>query len=318
MLKISTYLPPKILSNQDLQLEFPDYNVEKLGKKIGIEERRVCGPNETPIDLAEKACLKLFKEVDASSIDFLIYCTQSPEYFLPTSACILQDRLNLNKNCGAFDYNLGCSGYVYGLAMAKSFIASGIAKNVLIVTAEAYSKHVDSGDITNRAIFGDAATATFIDKSFTKKIGEFNLGTDGSGAKNIIVKGGGVNNNFKNSFEKDDRFYMNGPEVFKFTLDNVPLSIEDCLKKNKLEKSEINYFILHQANKYMLNNIRRKLGVEKDIFFNNMINSGNSVSNTIPIALKKALDEGLIKSEDKVLLSGFGVGYSWGSTVINL
>jgi 3-oxoacyl-[acyl-carrier-protein] synthase-3 len=254
MFDISTYLPSKVVTNSDLQLEFLGYNFERLGKKIGIEERRICEANETPLDLAIKACENLFEKVDKKVIDFVIYCTQSPEYYLPTTACILQDKLGLRKDCGAFDYNLGCSGYIYGLAMAKSFINSKLASNVLLVTAEAYSKHIHSKDITNRAIFGDGATATLIKTSNVNQIGEFNLGSDGSGVENLIVKGGGGKAGFQNSFKQEERLFMNGSEVFQFTLDNVPLSINDCLEKNELSKSEIDYFILHQANRYMLNN----------------------------------------------------------------
>ena len=316
MIKISTYLPSKVITNSDLQVEFPDYNLKRLEKKIGINERRVCDENETPLDLAIKACEKLFLEVDKDAIDFVIYCTQSPEYYLPTTACVLQDKLGLSVNCGAFDYNLGCSGYIYGLALAKSFISSGLASNVLLVTAEAYSKHLDSKDVTNRAIFGDGATATFIDQEASLKIGEFNLGTDGSGAENLIVASGGAKTQFVNDLSEEGKFHMNGPEVFKFTLDNVPLSINDCLLKNEMDKNEIDYFILHQANKYMLNNLRKKIEVEEDKFYNEMSNTGNTVSNTIPIALEQSLKSSLIKAGDCVLLCGFGVGYSWGSTLL--
>ena len=317
MIKISTYLPSKVITNSDLQVEFPDYNLNRLEKKIGIQERRICDENETPLDLAVKACEKLFLEVDKDSIDFIIYCTQSPEYFLPTTACILQNKLGLSTSCGAFDYNLGCSGYIYGLALAKSFINSGLATNVLIVTAEAYSKHLDADDVTNRAIFGDAATATLIDKEAALKIGEFNLGTDGSGAPNLIVPNGGAKTQFINDCTKEGKLNMNGPEVFKFTLDNVPFSINDCLNKNKKEIKDIDYFILHQANKYMLNNLRKKIVVEEERFFNDMIHTGNTVSNTIPIALEQSFQSSLIKAGDCVLLCGFGVGYSWGSTLLN-
>ena len=316
MIKIGTYLPSKVITNSDLQVEFPDYNLKRLEKKIGISERRVCDENETPLDLAIKACEKLFLEVYKDAIDFVIYCTQSPEYYLPTTACILQDKLGLNVNCGAFDYNLGCSGYIYGLALAKSFISSGLASNVLLVTAEAYSKHLDSKDVTNRAIFGDGATATFIDKEASLKIGEFNLGTDGSGAENLIVTSGGAKTQFVNDLSEKGKFHMNGPEVFKFTLDNVPLSINDCLLKNEMDKNEVDYFILHQANKYMLNNLRKKIEVEEGKFYNEMSNTGNTVSNTIPIALEQSLKSSLIKAGDCVLLCGFGVGYSWGSTLL--
>ena len=318
MFDISTYLPSKVVTNSDLQLEFLGYNFERLGKKIGIEERRICEANETPLDLAIKACENLFEKVDKKVIDFVIYCTQSPEYYLPTTACILQDKLGLRKDCGAFDYNLGCSGYIYGLAMAKSFINSKLASNVLLVTAEAYSKHIHSKDITNRAIFGDGATATLIKTSNVNQIGEFNLGSDGSGVENLIVKGGGGKAGFQNSFKQEERLFMNGSEVFQFTLDNVPLSINDCLEKNELSKSEIDYFILHQANRYMLNNLRNKLGIEKERFFNEMLKSGNTVSNTIPIALKNNIESGNLKGKSNILLSGFGVGYSWGSVVISL
>jgi len=316
MIKISTYLPSKVITNSDLQVEFPNYNLKRLEKKIGIQERRICEDNETPLDLAIKACEKLFLEVDKKSIDFIIYCTQTPEYFLPTTACILQDKLGLSTSCGAFDYNLGCSGYIYGLALAKSFINTGLASNVLIVTAEAYSKHLDAGDVTNRAIFGDGATATLIDKEASLRIGEFNLGTDGSGAPNLIVPNGGAKSQFVNDSNKEGKLNMNGPEVFKFTLENVPLSINDCLNKNNKEIGDIDYFILHQANKYMLNNLRKKIVVEEDKFFNDMINTGNTVSNTIPIALEQSFKNSLIKEGDYVLLCGFGVGYSWGSALL--
>lgn len=316
MIKISTYLPSKVITNSDLQVEFPDYNLKRLEKKTGINERRICDEKETPLDLAIKACEKLFLEVDKDAVDFVIYCTQSPEYYLPTTACILQNKLGLSVNCGAFDYNLGCSGYIYGLALAKSFISSGLASNVLLVTAEAYSKHLDSKDVTNRAIFGDGATATFIDKDVSPKIGQFNLGTDGSGAENLIVASGGAKTQFVSDLSEEGKFHMNGPEVFKFTLDNVPLSINDCLLKNEMDKNEIDYFILHQANKYMLNNLRKKIEVGEDKFYNELSNTGNTVSNTIPIALEQSLKSSLIKAGDCVLLCGFGVGYSWGSTLL--
>lgn len=317
MLKIEVAFPDKILTNSDLGLELNE-RTKKLGGKLGIMERRVCAEDETAIDLAVKACEKLFKKINKDEVDFIIYCTQSPEYFLPTTACVLQDRLGLKKTVGAFDYNLGCSGYIYGLAMAKSFIQSGIAKNILLVTAEAYSKFIHEDDKSNRAIFGDAATATLMDSELANKIGEFELGSDGGGAENLIVKGGAGKSKFQPFDSKESMFYMNGPEVFKFTLDNVPASINACLDKNNKELSGIDYMVLHQANAYMLKNLRRKIGIEKEKFHSDVEKTGNTVSNTIPIALFDAQNKGLIKSGDCLLLSGFGVGYSWGATIINL
>lgn len=315
MIRIEVALPEKVVSNEDLGL-YNDEKLKNLGKKLGINERRICADDETALSLAIKACEKLFESFDSSLVDFIIYCTQSPEYFLPTTACILQEKLGVRKSSGAFDYNLGCSGYIYGLAMAKSFIRTGIASNVLLVTSEAYSKHIHDQDISNRAIFGDAATATLINENVANSIGKFNLGTDGGGQNNLIVKSGGGQANFISSRRRENLFFMNGPEVFQFTLDNVPSSINDCLVKNGIKLDDVNYVILHQANAYMLKNLRRKIGVDENRFYSNVQNIGNTVSNTIPIALKDALENGLIKKNDYVLLSGFGVGYSWGSTII--
>lgn len=316
MLNISVAFPDKIVYNSELQGLNPDYNFPRLEKKLGIKSRHVCADTESAFDIAVKACNSLFENYDKSKIDFIIYCTQSPEYFLPTTACVLQNKLGLNTNCGAFDFNLGCSGYIYGLSMAKAYIQSGIAENVLLVTAEAYSKHLHQDDLTNRAIFGDAATATVIDKAFSAKIGAFNLGSDGSGAEHLIVKSGAGKASFKSSDAKEDLFYMNGPEVFQFTLNNVPKSVEDCLLKNEASKSDVDFFIFHQANKYMLSNLRKKIGIEEDKFYVNVEETGNTVSSTIPIALAQSIKSGLIKVGDSVLLCGFGVGYSWGSTII--
>jgi len=316
MLNLEIALPEKILTNENLQNLNPEYNFKRLEKKLGIRERRVVEKGETSLDLAIKACNQLFKSFDKEKVDYIIYCTQTPEYLLPTTACILQNKLDMGVNCGAFDFNLGCSGYIYGLSMAKSFIQSGMASNVLLVTAESYSKYIHEEDITNRAIFGDAATATIIDEELAKKIGVFNLGSDGSGAENLIVKDGGSQSDFSNTGNKDQMFYMNGSAVFQFTLDNVPLSVHDCLNKNNLDLEDVDYFILHQANKYMLGNLRRKLGVTEDKFHVDVEYVGNTVSSTIPIALSQSTERGLIKKGDCVLLCGFGVGYSWGSTII--
>lgn len=316
MLDIEVVFPEKSISNKELALIDPNYNFDRLAKKIGIDERRVCGENETALDLAEKACEALLKRYDKANVDFIIYCTQSPEYFLPTTACILQNRLGLRTNIGAFDYNLGCSGYVYGLAMSKGLIKSKIAKNVLLVTAESYSKFLDEKDITNRAIFGDAATASMITAEVAEGLMEFNFGTDGSGAEHLMVKGGGAKSNFCFNNSKEDKLNMNGSEVFQFTLDKVPESIFNCLQKNEMTIEQIDYFILHQANKYMVNSLRKKINGDKDKFYNDVLKTGNTVSNTIPIALKKSIIEGWVNKEDYVFLSGFGVGLSWANTIL--
>lgn len=325
--KIYYYLPEKIITNKDLEADFPEWDSEKIENKIGIKERHIADETETALDLGYKAALGLINEIDKSKIDFLLFCTQSPDYFLPTSACILQEKLGLNKDIGALDYNLGCSGFVYGLALAKGLIHAEIVSNVLLVTSETYNKHIHKKDKSNRTIFGDGAAATLITKSDKEKIFKFDLGTDGNGKNNLIVQNGGIRNRKLITTEKmdnagniysDDNLFMNGPEIFNFTIEMIPKTINNCLIKNDITLEEIDFVIFHQANKYMLEHLRRKLRIPSEKFYINLEKTGNTVSATIPIALKDCLDKGLIKKGSKVLLSGFGVGYSWASTIIEI
>jgi len=322
---ISYALPDKIVTNEDLVKEFPEWTVEKIAGKVGVEERHVVTENETAADLAVKAAEKLFTEhhVDKNSIDFVLFCTQSPDYFLPTSACIIQNNLGLRTDIGALDFNLGCSGYIYGLSLAKGLIFGGIAKNVLLLTSETYSKHIHPKDKGNRTIFGDAAAATLISVEGFAEIGEFSLGTDGRGAENLMVKKGAMrcpnplndivfdeNGNPKSS----DYLFMDGGEIFNFTSEAVPVLVEQILERNKLKLEDIHLVVFHQANKYMMNYLRKLIGIEPDNFYIYLEKVGNTVSSTIPIALYNAQKEG--KLIGNILLAGFGVGYSWGGVVI--
>ncbi len=326
---ISYYLPERVVTNEELVKEFPEWSVEKVAQKVGVDSRHLAAENETAGDLAEKAAIKLFEEnrIDPKSIDFLMLCTQSPDYFLPSTACILQDRLGIPTSAGAFDYNLGCSGCVYGMAMAKGLIASGIAKNVLLLTAETYNKYLHPSDKSNRSIFGDGAAACLISTEGFAEIGEFSLGTDGSGANNLIVKTGAARQ--RKATEKfveddedhvwfDDYLYMNGGNVFNFTLEVVPAMMKEILEKNHLEKDQIDYYVFHQANKFMLNTIRKVCVLPKDKFYVNLATTGNTVSSTVLIGLKDCMTNGTIKAGDKVMISGFGVGLSWGGTILSL
>lgn len=332
---ISYVLPDKVVSNEELVKEFSEWTVEKIANKVGINNRHVVTENETAVDLAIKAAQKLFEdnpEIKKEDIDFVILCTQSPDYFLPTSACIIQEKMGLPTTCGAFDFNLGCSGYIYGLAIAKGLIAGGIAKNVLLLTAETYTKHLHPRDKGNRTIFGDAATATLVSTEGWAEIEDFSLGTDGRGAENLIMKTGGMRNPEKaNDLEFDengnpissDYLFMNGANIFTFTQKNVPLVVKDCLNKNLLTIEDVNLFIFHQANSYMLEFLRNKMKIPKEKFFVNMSEIGNTVSNSIPIALADAKSQGLIsscgeKEDGYILLCGFGVGYSWGACILKL
>lgn len=325
---ISYFLPPLSLDNIMLNQAFPEWAADKISSKTGIYKRYITDDNTCSSDLGIKAAEKLFKEynIDRNTIDYILFCTQSPDYFLPTTACIIQDRLGIPTSAGALDFNLGCSGFVYGLSLAKGLILAQEAKNILFITAETYSKFIHPNDKSNRTIFGDAAAAILISaqKGYAS-IGKSSLGTDGSGSENLIVKRGGMRfpkQNENTEFEldefdnarNDNYLYMNGSEIFNFTSQKVPLLVEATLKKNNLNPDNINLYIFHQANKFMLNHLRKKLAIDEEKFFYFLENCGNTVSSTIPIALKEAIIAK--KTIGNVLLAGFGVGYSWGGIIL--
>lgn len=323
---IAYSLPDTVVSNQDLVNEFPEWSLEKIAKKVGVVNRHLVAEGQCASDLAEQAAKKLFLEndINKSCIDFILLCTQSPDYFLPTTACLLQDRLGLSTHCGALDFNLGCSGFVYGLALAKGLIESNAAKNVLLVTAETYSRHLHERDKGNRTIFGDAAAATLVSTTGFAEIGDFDLGTDGSGAKNLIVRSGAMRHQDKIgdiSFDKSgnpvssDHLYMNGSEIFNFTLETVPDLVENVLKKNGLSKGAVALYVFHQANKYMLDCLFDLMEIKEEKAFVYISEVGNTVSSTIPIALFEARKKQMLMGN--VLIAGFGVGYSWGGCVLN-
>lgn len=324
---ITYYLPERVVTNEELLKEFPEWSVYKVAQKVGVDSRHIVAENETAGDMAEKAALRLFEEyeIDPQSIDFVMLCTQSPDYFLPSTACVLQNKLGVPTSAGAFDYNLGCSGCVYGMAMAQGLISAGIAKNVLLLTAETYNKYLHPSDKSNRSIFGDGAAACLISIEGFAEIGKFSLGSDGSGANHLIVKSGAsrqkqATGQFVEDEEGhiwyDDYLYMNGGAIFNFTLEAVPAMMKDILAKNNFTKDEINYYVFHQANKFMLDTIRKVCLLPKDKFYVNLTNTGNTVSSTVLIGLKDCIDNGVISSGDIVMITGFGVGLSWGGTIL--
>ena len=325
---IEYYLPERVVTNEKLVERFPEWDAEKVTKKTGIRERHVADDDETAADMAAAAASKLFQADSRlrEQVDFLLFCTQSPDYKLPTSACVLQDRLGLPCTIGALDFNLGCSGWVYGLALAKGLIGAGLAKNVLLLTAETYSKYTHSDDKGNQSLFGDGAAATLLSTDGMARIGEFVLGTDGRGAGNLMVKTGGARHpeplreegsDANGYILSSDHLYMNGPEIFNFTLDAVPPMLDECLLKNGLSKEQADLFVLHQANQYILNTIRKIYGVPKERFFIDLEHTGNTVSSTIPIALKDALQGQVIVKGRHVMVAGFGVGYSYGACLLD-
>ena len=322
-------LPEKILTNQMIADEFPEWTVEKIEKKIGIKERHITVDGETASDLAIKAAEKLFaaNDYDRNEVDYLIFVTQSPDYHLPTTACLIQSRLGLSKKITAIDVNLGCSGFVTGLSLAKAIIVSGQAKNVLLLTAETYSKYMHERDKSNRTIFGDGAAATLISTDGFAEVGEFVIGTDGEGAENLIVKTGGARHphpmndlkfdDFGNPFSSDNLF-MDGPAILNYSLDSIPQLVKDVLEKNHLVLDDINLHVYHQANIFLANLERRKLRIPQDRYYCNIEHVGNTVSSTIPIALSLALKDGAIKDGFNILSVAQGLGYTWGGFVLKI
>ncbi len=331
---IAYFLPELLLKNEELAARFGDWTSEKITEKTGITERHIAKGDECASDLAVRACENLFERNIhlREDIDFLLLCTQSPDYFLPSTSCVVQNRLGLSTTCGALDFNLGCSGFVYGLGLAKGLIETGQAKNVLLVTAETYSKFIHENDRSVRTIFGDGAAATLIQatpsngNTLDELIGPFIYGTDGRGAKNLIVPVGGMRQRFSSADEtQTDAFgnertssnlYMNGGEIFNFTIRAVPEAVRQLLEVMRLNLDDIDLIVFHQANRYMLEHLQKKLKIPKEKFVFAMERVGNTVSSSIPIALSEAAASGRLKDGQRVMVVGFGVGYSWAATVI--
>jgi 3-oxoacyl-[acyl-carrier-protein] synthase-3 len=329
--EIEYELPERVLDNQMLADEFPEWDVDKIFQKTGISERRIVAEDETASDLAFRACEKLLAKSGTAreEIDCLIYCTQSPDYVLPATACILQHRLRLPQHCAAFDFNQGCSGFIYGLGLAKGFIESGQCKNVLLVTAETYSRYINPKDKSVRTLFGDAAAVTLIKacEEQAPYLDRFRYGSDGAGAENLIVPMGAARRPFaaeavpveyaddSGNVRSDANLYMNGSAIFEFSMTRVPALFASLFDEQfKVEDADL--FVFHQANQFMLEALRRRLKLAPEKFISEFKHCGNTVSCSIPIALKESLEKGQIRPGSVITAIGFGVGYSWGGCVI--
>ena len=328
---IEYHLPPRTETGEQLAAAYPDWNVLKIQERTGIATRHIAAPDQTSADLAVLAASQLFDSgvCTPQDVNFLLFCTQTPDHFLPPTACLLQDRLGIPTTAGALDFNLGSSGFVYGLALAQSLIETLGLKNILLLTADTYSKLIHPADRSVRTIFGDGAAAALISSvpGDQPRMGPYVFGTDGSGGPNLIVPAGGMRlrsspdtavekTDAGGNIRTDENLFMDGGEIFAFTLNSVPKLVKALLEKAGIDKDAVDLFVFHQPNRHMLEAMRKQIKIPPEKFFIHLENCGNTVSATIPIALRAAQDQGVLKPGALVLLAGFGVGYSWAANLV--
>jgi 3-oxoacyl-[acyl-carrier-protein] synthase-3 len=319
---VAVYLPEKVEDNDFLASQYPKWDMELIFAKTGVRQRHIAGPEECASDLGVAAAEKLFADfqIDRGTIDFLLFCTQTPDYPLPTTACLIQDRLGLPTSIGALDFNLGCSGFVYGLSLADGLIRGGTASRVLLITAETYSKYIDPTDRSLRTIFGDGAAATLVEASDVPSLDGFVFGTDGSGGDMLLVSEGGARP-AKDAIQPRKRrrwpssLYMDGPELVKFSLDIAPPLIEGVLARAKWTQDQIDMYLIHQATLFMLDHLRERLSLDLEHTPEALEDYGNTVSSTIPILIRDLRESGRLRPGKQTLLMGFGVGLSWAGCV---
>lgn len=315
---IAVHLPEMVETNEMLAQQYPRWDLQLIAEKTGIQQRHLAAPNETAADLAVLAAEKLIAEnqINRNEIDFVLFCTQTPDYPLPTTSCLIQDRLGLSTRCGALDFNLGCSGFVYGLALVDGLIQSGAAKKVLLLTAETYSKYIDPEDRSLRTIFGDGAAATYLTASDHQSLWGFQFGSDGSGGDMLLVGDGGgrpEQDAIKPRHRKrwKSRLYMDGPSLINFTVEAIPHLVDEILETNGLSDSEIDLYLFHQATWKMLDQLRNRMDVSEDRLPIELSDIGNTVSCTLPILIDRMRQKGRLDNETTNMLVGFGVGLSW-------
>lgn len=324
ILDIEYYLPGEITKNSYFKDNFPEWNVEQAEKRTGVLERHIASEGETAYDLALVATKKLLEKhpILLKKIDAIIFCTQSPDYVMPSNAFLIHRDLGLKTQVLAFDYNLACSGYIYGLLMASSFIKTGIVTNVLLITADTYSKYLDENDRSTRMLFGDGASASWIGHNdgldfcpLIRSFDDFECASDGKGWDKFIVKSGGSRYPTlgHDSLNHNPKIFMNGLHVLNFVSDRVIRQIVHLLEKNSLRVDQIDQFFLHQASALAIDSIEKRLKINKKQIFSNIESIGNTVSSSIPILIKDYFSQSSLPQGSKLFICGFGVGYSWGS-----
>ena len=326
---ISACVPKNELSNWDYDL-LTKSEQKLLIKTTGIEKRRIATSGLATSDLCYTSAVNLLKklEIDSQEIGLIIFVSQSPDYFLPATSIILQDRLGLKKTAIAFDINLGCSGYTYGLSVISSLMSSTKIKKALLLTGDISSFSLNIKDKSTYPLFGDAGTATLLEYDQASPPIHFNVQSDGSGYQSIIIRDGGVRNPMsQNSFKENEiekgittsrrNLSLNGSDIFNFSLREVPSNILNLLSFANEDIDSYNYFVMHQANKLLNESIRKKLKVDSDKVPYSLDRYGNTSSASIPLTIVSELSNKLRVGKSKLILSGFGVGLSWASVLLS-
>ncbi|MBI3509098.1 MAG: ketoacyl-ACP synthase III [Bacteroidetes bacterium] len=323
----SWFQPEKIYTNEDFFREFPETIGAGL-EKIGVVSRAIASEDDVSSDLALKAAQKLLKDqnFDKNKLGLLVYCSADFDYYTPATACVLHGKLDLPHHCGAFDLTLGCSAFIYALSAINGMLQLNEIDHALLLTASTLTRLIHPKDRPNRFLFGDAGSATLISRSGNGSLGPFVFGTDGKGFEKIIVRDGYLRHPLSDSSYKDEKdeygnitnpasFYMDGMNVFLFSLRIVPKMLNELFEKAHLNKNEIDLFIFHQPNVFLNETLRKKLDIPENKFVHCMDKFGNTVQATIPIAICESMKNGRLKPGMTVVLAGFGVGLSWSACI---
>ena len=324
--QIEYFLPKEILTNQELRKKYSNWDIKSIEKKTGVKKRHIASEKQTAYDLSLVACKKLLFKNKSKNIDAILYCSQSPDYIMPSNSFLLHKDLKLKKDVFTLDFSHGCSGYIYSLVIADALIKSKQAENILLVNADTYSKFINKKDKSTRVLFGDGAAATLIENN-PKSIGIIDsiIETYGKGFDSFWIPSGGMRNKGnENIVSKDrsgnerslDNIHMDGFAVWSFINAYVPKQINTLLRRNNLNKNDVDLFIFHQASQFTLDSIIKSLKLNRNKTFINIENKGNTVSATIPIAIKDAVNKKKLKRGSLILLSGFGIGLSYGSVLM--
>lgn len=331
---LASAVPDQLQTVDDDAVRFGRDEALKISQSIGVSSRRVAPAELCTSDLCAAAAEKLLVELgwDRASVKAVIFVSQTPDYVSPATACTLQARLGLSKGCAAFDINLGCSGYVYGLATAAQF-ARGMSTEddgsgrVLLLVGDTLSRVVSPQDRSTVPLFGDAGTATALEFSADAPPMTFTLGTDGRGAEHLLIPAGGCRTpstaqtalrteRENGNIRSEEDLFMNGAEVFMFTLCEVPASVKQTLSEAGWSLDDVDGVVMHQANSFMLNHLRKRLKIADEKFIVALDGFGNTSCASIPLALTATYSTNNPAAKRKLLLAGFGIGWSWGGAAL--